>query len=264
MRSKNEAGRRGIRFPVIVATAALLLLGALGCNDDGNEDENGSDNGEATPSATSAITPAATPGENAAPIEELAAQAAAGVEGVVEYNLKTENVGSHPQGTWKVYKLGPNFREDWSTNDAGFPATTTVIVTPGDSFVCSSAPGTTQCGKDSPEHAISTLPYFIPITEIPDAIVRGIPGVVTTELPPETIAGVEASCFDLDVPGRIGIGGAGHEEIKICFSPEGRLMSLNRRVIFDEPNSPEALLELTALSVGEAKPEDFEPIGPIF
>jgi len=196
-------------------------------------------------------------------LEQLAAQAAAGVEGVVEYAYETENVGAHPNGVWTVYRQESNFREDWVTTENGFPASTVVIVTPANSYVCSLAPGYAFCGSDSADHALSTLPYFIPATEIPEAIVRGIPDMETTELPAETIAGLEASCFDLKIKGRVGVGPGGREEIKLCFSEKGMLLSLERRVIFDDPNAPEAFLELRAQKLSDPKPEDFQPVAPI-
>jgi hypothetical protein len=80
-------------------------------------------------------------------------------------------------------------------------------------------------------------------------------------LPGETIAGVEAQCFRVDVAGRIGIGPAGTEEIKICYSGDGQLLSMRRTITFADGQPPAEVI-LDAQGIGAASAGDFEPLVP--
>lgn len=232
----------------------ILLLLAVSCGDDDGGAQNGA---SATPSEGG--TPAVTAAPDANALEKLAVAYLAGVDGKISYRYETENFGQHPNGTWTTYRLSGNYRQDYVSRDDDGQVTT--IIAGEDLYTCTKS-SSTSCSRALPEHVDGQLIFFRPITEIPSAIAAGIEGVEPEELPAETIAGVEASCFHLDVPRRLGQGPAGSEDVKICFSNEGALLFLTSHIQFENSDLLSAELKLNALEVGPASASDFEPLAP--
>lgn len=244
-----------------VLLTGLVLLVVIAC---GGGDDNGSTNGTQGTDATgetdsASVTPAANGVEPT--LEGLSAAYLAGVDGKVTYRY-ISNFGQHPNGFWTDYHLdGTNLtRQDWRLEPNEFAIETYAIVNGEEGYVCSKATNLLDCSFDTPDEVRNTFPFFIPVTEIPQAILDGIDGLQVEQLPDETIATVNALCFDLDIPGRIGVGAPGTEKIKICFGEDGALLLMSRTVTFTDPALPVAQLDLEATEVTEASPSDFEPL----
>lgn len=250
---------RKARWVVVIAALAAGVAIACGGSDGGSGTQSP---GVGSPTASPSPTPVPTAGPNASPLERLAAGYLQGVDGKVVYRYLGINWGEHPDGTWTVYRDGENRREDWTNQAAGFPATTIAIHRQDANYVCTDAQVLKQCYAQQEKDLQLVFVLFTPVHEVFEAILRGIEGLQVTELPPETIAGVSAQCFDLNVPGRIGVGPPGTEKIKTCFSQEGALLYLKRIVTFKNPDQPVAELTAEAQEVGPTAPSDFEPIVP--
>jgi hypothetical protein len=248
----------GAIIPLVLGLA-VMLAGACG----GDSNAGPAPAGSPTPQPSLGPTPAPTPGPNASPIEKLSAAYLRGVTGKFVYKYKGVNWGEHPDGTWAVYRDGTNHREDWTNQAAGFPATTIAIETPDTNYVCTSTEVLKQCYKTPSSDVQGLFIRFTPVREVMEAIVRGFEGLQVTDLPPETIAGVDAQCFRLDAPMHIGVGPPGREDTKLCLSQEGALVYMKRTVIFNDPSSPQAELTAELLEAGATSPNDFQPIVPV-
>jgi len=253
----GRKARKPISLPVIIISAGVILLSACG----GDDDPGASPGISESPGTATAETEEPTTTGQAGSLEALSAAFLDGVDGKVEYRY-ISNFGQHPDDVWTLYNLGDNFRQDRATVANGIATRTAAIVTQTDDYLCTGTDFTTECRIEPEEVVLNSLPFFIPVTEIPEAVLAGIDGMVETELPGETIASLEASCFNLAVPGRIGVGPTGREEIKICFSGEGYLLSMRRTVIFDDTSLPNGELTLDAQEAGAAVVSDFEPLVP--
>ena len=257
----------GLGLALIVAVAILVISACNGGDGGGGSDQAQSmETAEAnqtatptTPTATSGETPFPTLPPDAGALEQLAAKFIKGVDGKVSYRY-ISNFGLHPDGVWTVYRLSDDYRQDWQLSDVA--ATNTVIIASTGVYVCTQTPFITSCFPMTEEDANAYVIIFTPINEVPQAIVEGMPGLESTELPDETIAGVEGNCFQLMAPGRIGVGPEGTEEIKICFSADGLLLLMERTVLFEDPSFTPADLSLAAQEVGAAATADFEPLEP--
>ncbi len=246
-------------FIPFVLGLALMLAAACGGGGDGGAMPAGSP----TPAPTPGPTSVPTPGPNASPIEKLSAAYLQGVDGKFVYRYKGVNWGEHPDGTWAVYRDGTNHREDWTSQAAGFPATTIAIETPDANYLCSSTEVLKQCYKTPSSDVQGLFIRFTPVREVMEAIVRGFEGLQVSDLPSETMAGIDAQCFRLDLPMHIGVGPPGKEETKLCLSQEGVLVYLKRTVTFNDPSSPQAELTAELLETGAVSPSDFQPIVPV-
>ncbi len=257
---------RGMRIRATLAGAALaaLLLLAAAC---GGGDDDG-DGGTPAPSGSAAASPSPangstarpTLGPDAGPLETLSESYLKGVAGKTVYRVV--NVGQHIDGAWTVYRLGDKHREDWLSEEAGFPTTEITIQTPGDDYVCTVVPSGTNCTKE-PETAVVGLRFRTTgIQEVPQAILHGLTGAAVTELPAETITGTAARCFDLAVPERIGAGPQGTEKIKVCFADTGALLYLKRTITFTD-GTPTSELTVEVVEAGAATEVDFEPPVPV-
>ena len=249
-------GRLAVCLVVLVA-AWLVMLSACGGDDDPATSPGTSGPTETTDGESGAPTTTGEPGS----LESLSAAYLDGVDGKVTYRY-VSNFGQHPDDVWTLYHLGENFRQDRETVANEIATKTVAIVTESDDYLCFGTDFTTECRLESEDVVLNALPFFIPVTEVPEAVLEGIDGVVETKLPSETIAGLEAICFNLAVPGRIGVGPTGKEEIKICFSEEGYMLSMRRTVVFDDTTLPNGELTLDAQEVGTAVESDFEPLVP--
>jgi len=239
-------------------SAGVLALAAviLGCNGD---DEETPTETPTSPTATPAIT--APPGSG--DFGELAAKYAAGVEGVVRYKVDSENWGFHPVGTWSVYRLGAEIREDWATNTFGYDEITSAFIVGDGLFLCHSTDFAASCSIAKEVALLDVMMIlFTPIKDFPGDLLTGGPDYTATELPAETLGGTEARCFDVAVDGRIGEGPPGTEKIKLCFSAEGQLLAYDRLVTFDSDN-PDGRLTAIAEEARAATEADFEtPVTP--
>jgi hypothetical protein len=233
--------------------ATIAFTAACG----GDSDENGSSPGTTGDTATPVITVDAEPGS----FEQLAADYLNGVDGRVKYDVDSENFGFHPVGTWITYRLGDEIREDWTTNNFGYDETTIALIASSGMLLCTVVVSTTSCSAATEISQLdAVLILFTPIKDYPLALLGDDgPDYQATELPGETIAGVDAQCFDVAVDGRIGDGPPGTEQVKLCFSEDGTLLAYDRTVTFEASGFDPARLTAIAQEAGEAKPEDFLP-----
>jgi hypothetical protein len=271
--SPLEASYR-LRFLVTAFAIPLLVIVAIACNGDddnpptttGTPTTSPSDTGTPvdtqTPlsgSPSPSVSPSPSPTDPPTSLEGLAAAYVAGPDGKVAYRY-TSNFGGKPDGIWTVYRDGDDLRKDWQTLADEIQGTTIVIVTGENGLVCTKAANFSQCTSHTPEEALDVLPFFIPVDEVPEAIVGGIFGLTTTDLPDETIAGVQATCFKMETPGRLGVGPLGTEEIEICFSAEGHLLRIERHVNFEDTEIPQGVLTAVAEEFGSVTAADIEPL----
>jgi hypothetical protein len=255
----QSAPAKPLSWIVLAALAAGLLLFAA-CN--GGDDENGS--GDVTPSPGTddgTPTPVISVDGEAGSFEQLAAEYVNGVDGVVQYAVDSENFGFHPRGVWTTYRMGEDIREDWTTNNFGYDETTTAYRTSAGMTVCSATVVSISCVPAANLKELEVvLLLFTPIKDLPTALLSGEgPGYEVEELGEETIADTDAQCFDVAVDGRIGDGPPGTEQIKMCFSDDGALLSYDRVVTFESPSFEAARLTATAQEVREATDADFDP-----
>jgi hypothetical protein len=251
-----------LAFPIAVASACLLL--ALAACSGGDDD---TPTGSASPTQTSRTTSTdGATGEDQT-LEELLESYLAGVDGKITYRTTSENFGEHPNLIWTEYRLGGDARVDWRNvveNPADDPMITTIAIISDDgAYICTDSPGLKSCNAKTPEEA-QTLIFWRPsVDEAPEAIAGGIDGMTVSDATKREIAGVQASCFTIEVPAGIGIirpGQTAQESIQLCFSDVGALLVMSRTVDFDDEAFPTAKLEVTAQEIAEAEPGDFEPI----
>ncbi len=250
---------RGIpRLAVTLILTTILTLAVTACGSSDDSDDKTPGAGSGTPGSTGGDPSGApVPGS----LNALAAAYLAGVDGKVTNQYTTINFGQHPKGIWTLYNEGDNFRQDWFSDGGGIEATTIVIVRSDEAYLCTKI-GETSCRREPEELVRGVLPIFGPVKEILQAIVDGVAGLESNELQDETIAGLTAKCFDLQLDGRIGVGPDGSESMKICFSDDGHLLLLKRVITFLDPALPVAELNLEAQEVTEASASDFEAPDP--
>jgi len=222
------------------------------------------DDNDSRPSATadaSGSTPIATAPSNANSLERLAALYAAGPNGKIVYSVSSENYGTHPNGKLSTYRLDTAVREDWTSSELGFEQTAIGIKT-GDSLtLCSKTEFTEDCHPVQNEEGFGIVfAVFTPVREVPLALLSDELDYEYTELPDEEIAGATGRCFDVQVNERIGAGPSGTEEIKLCFTEDGELLSLDRVFGFEIEGLPGARFTAVAEETSEAVPADFQPI----
>lgn len=236
------------------ATVAFLAL-TLACNGDGSDE-----NGESPGTSGDTATPVITVDSEAGSFEQLAADYVNGVDGKVTYDVDSENFGFHPVGTWTTYRLGDEIREDWTTNNFGYDETSTALVTSAGMFLCIATPSSTNCSiANDISELDAVLILHTPIKDYPLALfAEDGPQYDVEELPDETIAGVDAQCFDVAVNGRIGDGPPGTEQTKLCFSEDGALLAYDRTVNFESTGFDPAKLTAIAQEAGEAEAPDFQ------
>ena len=252
----TETQRLRTRGLLIIAGALAAAGIVASCNGGDDEAPTGT---PGSPTATPAIT--APPGSG--DFGELAAKYASGVEGMVRYKVDSENFGTHPLGTWTVYRLGQEEREDWKTNVSGYDETTAAFVVAEGLFLCSLTDFGQSCSiaKDISQLAIVRV-IFTEIKILPGDLLTGDVDYTATELPAETLAGVEARCFDIAVDGRIGEGPPGTEQIKLCFAADGQLLAYDRVITFSSV-APVARLTAIAEESRAAREADFQtPVTP--
>lgn len=196
-------------------------------------------------------------------LRELAADHLEGVQVKVSYRY-VSNFGLKPDGSLTIYRMAENYRQDWSQTGGGFESTSIVIIIGDEEAIgCTAAPGQANCLEETLDNARSQLALLTPIDEVPQAIADGIEGAIVTTLPDRTLADVEARCFLLETPGRLGDGAEGKEEIEICFSLDGLLLSMERLVIPNDPSVPRGELSLEVTEVAEVTAADFGPPYPL-
>jgi hypothetical protein len=250
---------------LIALTVAALLGVALvtsACNDDDGGDDGSPDT--ATAALPSGATPAPTAGENAGEFEDLAAAYVAGADGRIVYDVDSDNFATHPVGTWTTHRLQGEVREDWEQNVNGYDEKSVAIKAQDGFYFCNQTPFTVSCTEEPAEASLDLIfLIFTPIKEVVPALLTGAVDYTANELPDETIAGEEASCYDLEVNGRIGAGEPGTEQIKMCFDDSGALLSMRRTVTFTDPALPEAWISVTAEDTGDSASADFDlPASP--
>jgi hypothetical protein len=248
------------RYCAVVLSAFLLLVAASCGGGDDNSGANGADRTNETEDTDGASV---TPAENGVEptLEGLSAAYLAGVDGKVTYRY-ISNFGQHPDGFWTDYHLdGMTLtRQDWRKEPNDLAIETYAIVNGEEGYVCSTTVTTVDCSFATIEEVRNTFPHFIPVTQVPDAILDGIDGLQAEPLPDETVAGLKAICFELNIPGRIrDETPPGTEKVNICFAENGALLLMSRTVTFTDPALPVAQLDLEATEVADTSPSDFEP-----
>jgi hypothetical protein len=245
---------------LIGAVLVWPLLALTACNGDSD----GSPTATGTPEETRKTSPGGAGGNQT--LADLLDAYFAGVDGKITYRTTSENFGEHPNLIWTEYRLGDETRIDWRNvvdNPADDPMITTIAIISRDgSYICTTSPGLESCNVKTQEEA-QTLVFWRPnVDEAPEAIAEGIDGMTVSGPAERELAGVRASCFDIQVPSQIGQTRAGTESIELCFSEQGGLLVMNRTVDFEDEALPTARLEVTAQEVGQAEPSDFEPTAP--
>ena len=244
-------------FPIAAATASLLVaLGACGGGDD-------------TPDSTATADPTSRTSTDGAGIGDrsldgLLETYLSGVDGKITYRTTSENFGEHPNLIWTEYRLGEDRRVDWQNfvenPDDDLMISTIAIFSDAGSYICTTSPGLKSCNLKAPEEAQSLVFWRPSVDEAPKAIAAGVEGTTVSDPAEREIADVQASCFDVESPSRLGDGPPGKENLELCFSEAGALLVMSRTITFTDTAFPTARLDVTAQDVAEADPSDFEPI----
>ena len=242
-------------FLIAAPAACLLALGACG-GDDAPEGTTPPDQ----PSRTS------TDGANGTDqtFEGLLDTYLNGVDGKITYRTTSENFGEHPNLIWTEYRLGEDTRIDWRNfveNPADDPMISTIaIFSSAGAYICTTSPGLKSCNVKTPEEARSLTFWRPSVNEAPEAVAGGVEGATVSDRAEREVAGVQASCFDVESPSRLGDGPPGKESLELCFSEEGGLLVMSRTVTFTDTGFPTARLNVTAQELAEPDASDFEPI----
>jgi hypothetical protein len=266
--SSDNAARGFPRLAIAALVALVLVIAALifvvaACNGDGDS-PGANDSPTRTPGQTNGDDNGVSPTPESRSFEELLDAYLAGVDGKITYRTTSENFGEHPNLLWTHYRLGDRARFDWKNvveNPEDDPMITTiVIISTEGSYVCTTSPGIKACNARTPEEAQSAVFWLPTVNEVPEAIEAGTVDAAISSPTQREIAGVQASCFHVEVPERIGAGPAGEESFELCFSAEGALLVMSRTVTFTDSAFPTAQLDIVAQEVGEATEADFLPI----
>lgn len=248
----------------LLAVALLLAIAACGGDDDGGGSPTTStDSGTATakasaqPSGDATPTAAASQSTAAAEVQRLSKAFVDGVDGKVVYSYTSENVGLHPQGTWTTYLEGENRREDWINRPFNFDAISIGVDANGEYILCSGVAVSYSCNEAQEEDVQSIFGLFSPIREVYETLAGGTGSFEISALPDETIAGVSATCYQIDGD-RIGSHRPGTESIKTCFAEDGTVLFLNRVLVFDAADVLDAELTVEATEVGSVTSADFD------
>lgn len=249
---------------VAIVAAAALLAGLTACN--GGDDTTGGDSSPESNGATGRPTRTSSADANGGgrTLEELLETYLSGVDGKITYRTTSENFGEHPNLIWTEYRLGEDTRIDWRNfieNPEDDPMISTIAISSEDaSYICTISPGLESCNSKTQEEAQNLVFWRTSVDEALNEIAAGVEGVTVSDGTAREIAGVQASCFNVESPTRLGIGQPGGEDLEICFSAEGGLLVMSRTVTFTDTAFPTARLDVTAQEVAEASPADFEPI----
>lgn len=245
-----------VRFLLL---AGILVLGAafFACSSSDDDNDDGSNEPDAT-EMTDEGEPTADTGDSnnnddsMDVSDELMALAEEfGITNVkVDYEMSSTGSGENFDGTMTLYTMPPDsWRMDLNTPDGSIA----IINSGGTSYMCAEDAGTGQC-FESPVGQTIPVPFLSIFTD-PDAfqteIDTAFANVDVTESNRE-IAGVDAKCFSAsgEVEGETGTG-------EYCFSDSGVLLYLRASGSGFEDGGE---FVLTATSVGESAPGDFEPI----
>lgn len=206
-------------------------------------------------------TSAPTAGKDGGRFAELAAKYLAGVDGKYVYRY-TGTLGQFTEIQLGLYRLGTDDRFDWGIVNVDFPSETITIVKGAEFYLCTRASGFAAC-------QVSSLPEMEGLRALAGGALEIFPILVTEadtfevdELADATIAGVTGKCFQATRPERIGDGTPGAEEITVCFSEAGALLSLGRKVVTGNAQQDEEYI-LDLLEVSAAQASDFEPIARV-
>lgn len=251
---------RSYRRAALALIAIGLILLVAACGDDGATSTPTS-NGDPTPADGTSPDPTGTTDSSLPPIAQdvqaLSQTFVDGVDGKVVYAYTSENVGIHPQGTWTTYRSGDHRREDWINRPFNFDSITIAAATDQEYVVCSGIPLDYACNASTLADVESVFGLFSPIREVYEALAHGIDSAEISELPDESLAGVTATCYQVDSD-RIGPHRTGTETIKTCFAKDATVLFLHRYLTFDDPNVDDAELTLEATEVGSVSAADFD------
>ena len=235
----------------VPALLALLVLSACSGGD-----------GAAEPTLPGGRTAApAAPGD-AGPASKLAAKFLAGVDGKYVYRY-TGPIGEVKEGVFTVYRLGVNDREDWTTNQFGFDATTVTIIAAENNFLCTIAGATNNCRVAGVSELDALRVFFTPIFDGLSALVTEHDMFEIEKLGPETYAGLSGTCYRAVSKTRIGQGPPSSEEINACYTDGGAVLYFARTTTPDSAAIPATTFAITLEEAGDAQPSDFEPTSPI-
>lgn len=249
----------------------LLAIAAACGDDDGGDETPGPTTGEtASPTPTgepsdtggASVTAAPTASGPAAELFELVGGWVDGVNGKVTYDYMS-NFGQHPDGTYTIYHLDGDSRHDWLNNVGDFGVTLITIIRDDISYICPVAEVNATCREAPEQEARDNRAVFLIVEQTMQVVAAGISDATVTELPGEEVAGVQGNCYRLETSGRISEGPPGTEQLDLCFSGEGELLSLLHAVFFEDEALPNGDLSLVATEVDEASPNDFDPPAPL-
>ena len=235
------------------ALALLVVILLAACN-------GGDDNGGDGPALPSGRTPAPSAPDDAGPASELAAKFLAGIDGKYVYKY-TGPIGNVSEGTLTVYRLGVNDRQDWTSREFGFDATTATILGDANNYLCTVSPSTSNC-------RVAGVPELEALRIVSSPIYDGLAALVTdpdqfefAEPGDETYAGVTGACYSAKSETRIGEGPPSSEDIKACFSDDGVVLYFERTTTPDSGLIEPATFAIELQEAADASPSDFEPTG---
>ena len=222
----------------------------------------GGDDGPAVPTLPSGRTSAPSAPGDAGPASQLAAKFLAGVDGKYVYRY-TGPIGDVSEGVLTVYRLGVNDRQDWTTNQLGFDATTVSIMGATDNYYCSIAGSVNNCRIVTLPEAEGLRIFAIPIYNALLALVTDHEKFEIEELEGETFAGVEGKCYRAFSDTLIGQGPPSTEEIKVCYTDEGAVLYLKRTTTPESASIEPSTFTIELQETRDALPSDFEPTASV-
>lgn len=240
-----------LALSLALGLVAVVMLGACG-----------DDDGPAAPTLPGGRTSAPSAPGDAGPASKLAANFLAGVDGVYVYRY-TGPIGDVKEGVLTVYRQGINDRQDWTTNQLGFDATTVSILGETDNYLCSVAGAVNNCRAVTVPEVEGLRIIVLPVYNALIALVTEHEMFDVEELGSETYAGLEGNCYRAFSDSLIGQGPPSSEEIKVCFTEEGAIVYFERTTTPESASIQPATFTLELQETREALPSDFEPTASV-
>lgn len=222
--------------------------------------------GEDAPTGTplpSGRTPAPTAPKGANSLSKLASTFLGGVDGKYEY-LYTGPLGSVTEGTLTIYRLGVSDRQDWTVTSFEAELTTvSILAADNNNYSCTMAPNYNFCQTATVPELESLRVFSSPIYDALAALAVESDKFQFDDLPAETLAGLQSTCYHASSETRIGEGPPLSEDIKACFTDAGALSYFQRTMTPDSAAIESSTFTLELQAAGEALPSDFEPTGRV-
>ena len=177
----------------------------------------------------------------------MAARAVAGLTVRVTYDVTSEAGGETIEAEWVVVQRPPDSRVEFSSTGGDEASRTIIISAGGNAYLCTSASGEEIClvtGTDAAEGQTAPISAFFDLSQ---QITEDVSAVDIVERSEREIAGLDATCFDVDSE----LAGLGRGEV--CYSDEGLLLFLEGDV-----DGASSTFEATSVST-DVTDADFEP-----